>query len=401
MHAMSKRKTYLLTVLLILSSLQCFHPTFLSINSQICKFVTYICAIVLIIVACKTNKSVGKFYFYSTLGLFLCQLLSAFNAFIYYHQSLNVSLLANMQGMLYILLVPIIKSKLSVSDMEKLIMSFAFCFITCSLLNRLSPVPLFGSVDDSMDRGAARFRVIGVYWAMFALFAKANSYALCSGKKNLYWVLLSLFAIIMTLTRQNIAVSVIMGGLLFFVKAKMTKKITLIISIVCLFYIVLPHVKVYNSLIEKTIEDREAQSQYDNIRIVAAEYFFVDCPRNMSQLLFGHGTPSFGNSSYGRQYEHFQSVTGIYREDVGYCGFFHDNGLVATIILICLFVGALLYKVPDEFIYLKYYSGAFLILNVASAPSLANYNIIPFMLCLAMIYRVRIIKPIEKYGKTK
>lgn len=139
---------------------------------------------------------------------------------------------------------------------------------------------------------------------------------------------------------------------------------------------------------EKTEDDRNAQEQYDNIRIGAADFFLFECPLNTSQLFFGHGNPSFGNSAYGNRYEAFQSTTGIFREDVENC-VFYNHRLIATIILFLLFVGSLFGKIPDEYVYLKYFAGAFLILNIASAPSLANYNIIPFILSLAMIQKAR------------
>ena len=43
----------------------------------------------------------------------------------------------------------------------------------------------------------------------------------------------------------------------------------------------LPHVKVVNSLIEKSMEEKAAQSQYDNIRIVAADYYTLEYPRDI------------------------------------------------------------------------------------------------------------------------
>lgn len=87
------------------------------------------------------------------------------------------------------------------------------------------------------------------------------------------------------------------------------------------FYFVLPQFKIYNSLLEKTEDDRNAHEQYDNIRIVTAVFFLFECPLNTSQLFFGHGNPSFGNSSYVNRYEAFQSTTGIFREDVENCFF--------------------------------------------------------------------------------
>ena len=61
---------------------------------------------------------------YFVLGIFFFQILSAFNAFLYEGQSLSVSLLATKQGLAYILFIPLVKSKLSISDMEKIALIF-------------------------------------------------------------------------------------------------------------------------------------------------------------------------------------------------------------------------------------------------------------------------------------
>lgn len=387
---MSRKTTMLLMLLLVATSLGLFHPTFFALNGQVYKFVTYVCSILLIVGSWRTTEKCNAIFVYSVLGISICQILSAFNAYQYFGQSLGVSILATLQGFAYILLIPFMKSKLKTNDMEQIVQVFAVFFIIFSLINRLTSVPLFGKADDTIDRGVVRFRVIGVYWAMLFLLMKANAFALSSSRKNLLWALIAMFAIILTLTRQNILVAFFMASLLFFMRVNWKKKIMYIVAVLTVFFVVLPQSQIYNSLVEKTESDREAQDQYDNIRLVAAEYFLEDCPRNISQTLFGHGTPSFGNSSYGRQYENFQAFTGIYREDVGYCGFFYDFGLVSTTFLIFLFVKALFMKIPKRYLYLKYFAGAFLILNIASAPCLANYNIIPFMLCLAMMHKANI-----------
>lgn len=96
----------------------------------------------------------------------------------------------------------------------------------------------------------------------------------------------------MTRIRQNILASFLLAGLLFFLKAKASKKIAFISFVVVLFYFVLLQFKSYNSLLEKTEDDRNAQEQYDNIRIGAADFFLFECPLNTSQLFFGHGNPS-------------------------------------------------------------------------------------------------------------
>ena len=49
----------------------------------------------------------------------------------------------------------------------------------------------------------------------------------------------------------------------------------------------------------------------------------------------------------------------------------------------------LFFKLPDRCVYLKYCAGAFLLLNIVSAPSQYNISIIPFMLGLYLTVKVR------------
>lgn len=68
-----------------------------------------------------------------------------------------------------------------------------------------------------------------------------------SCKEKMLWMLFALFAIVMTLIRQNILASFLLAGLLFFLKAKTSKKIAFISFVVVLFYFVLSQFKIYNS----------------------------------------------------------------------------------------------------------------------------------------------------------
>ena len=72
-----------------------------------------------------------------------------------------------------------------------------------------------------------------------------------------------------------------------------------------------------------------------------------------------------------------------------FCGFYYNYGIIATSLLVMLFVWMLFLKLPDRYVYLKYYAGAFLLLNIASAPCQNNVSIIPFMLGLYLTVKVR------------
>ena len=389
---MKTKKLYILLSFIIAASLSCFRPNFISIPDTTYKFVTYFLTLLFICVTYRNNRVNDKFFTYSIVLLSLCQLLSAYNAFAFEGQSLGVSILATMQGFAYILFIPLSKSRINSDDIEKIVKVFAVGFLLCSLINRFSPITLFGSADEGSDRGATRFRIVGIYWAMFYLLMKVNHYALRRQRQNLYWIIAMGMAILSSLTRQDIVVSFLMAGLLFFQNVKPIKKIIFVGCLIFLVTVVLPRFTIYNSLVEKTMEEKDAQehANYDNIRIVAADYFLFEYPRNTQQVLFGVGVPSFGNSTYGDQFLRTQEFLKVFREDVGYCGFYYNYGLIATVLIILMFGRVLFLKLPDRYIYLKYYSGAFLLLNIASAPCLPNLSIIPFVISLYLANLVKL-----------
>lgn len=383
---MNKQKKYgNLLLIIIFASLGFYAPTFINIPDQIYKLITYSVVGVFMILTSKAKSPYKGFVYYSILCISFCQILSAFNAYIFKGQPISISLLATMQGFAYILFVPLCKSQLTIKNIEKIIKIFAVAYLICSLINHLSPITLFGSADSGDDRGTTRFRLIGIYWLIFFLFLKINKFVLKEKPKDLLWIILSFLGILLSLTRQDILVSALLGFLLFFFKAKPVKKVIFIIITAFITIFIMPQIRIVDALIQKSFQEKEAQEQYDNVRIVAASYFLFGYPRNTEQILFGVGIPAFGKSQYGTQYEQEQDILKLYREDVGYCGFYFNFGLIATCLLIIVFVRVLFFKIPEEYIYLKYFSGAFLLLNIASAPSQTNSSIIPFTIMLYMV----------------
>lgn len=386
---MKRSKYFGLTLAISVMSLELFNPTFIKISPQIFKFGLYLLMAIFVALTYKKKSIANKFVVRSILAISACQLLSAYNAYAFNGQPLSISLIATLQGFAFFLLIPLSKSKLSIADVEDIVKIFTVCYLICSFVNRLSPYPLFGSADDGADRGAIRFRLLGIYWVIFYFLLKINRYAIYGRRKDLYWILATGLGILLSLTRQDIAVSFLLGGMLYFIRAKMLKKMIFACLAAMLFFFVIPHVKIINSLVEKSMEEKAAQSQYDNIRLVAAEYYTFDYPRNIQQVLFGVGVPSFGNSAYGNLFERTQETLKVYREDVGYCGFYFNYGLIATVFVVLLFVWVQFIKIPQRYIYLKYYAAAFLLLNIASAPCQSNVSIVPFMFGLYLPIKIK------------
>lgn len=385
---MRRSKYYGLLIAIALASLECFRPTFVTISTQVYKFLLYFLAAVFLILTFRKKSIANKIVSLSILLISFCQLMSAYNAYVFNGQALSVSIVATMQGFAYLLLIPLCKSKISISDIEQIVKIMTFLYLLCSVLNHLSPTPLFGTADEGVDRGATRFRLLGIYWTIFFFLMKINRYAIDGNKHDLYWILAIGLGILFSLTRQDIVVSFLLGGMLYFIRTRLVKKLLFACLAAFLFFCILPHMKVVNSLVEKSMEEKAAQSQYDNIRLVAADYYTFGYPRNTQQILFGVGVPSFGNSAYGNLFERTQETMKVFREDVGYCGFYYNYGIIATILVIVLFLSLLFIKLPDRYVYLKYYAGAFLLLNIASAPCQSNVSIVPFILGLYLSLKI-------------
>ena len=137
-----------------------------------------------------------------------------------------------------------------------------------------------------------------------------------------------------------------------------------------------------------TTEQVSANTHKADIRVVAF-YYLTLAPRNINQVLFGMGIPSFGKSKYGNSFDYFSQITGIYREDLGYSGFYYNHGLIALLLVIFLMISSLMIPVPKHLQYLRYFMVAYILMNIASGQIEGNDNIIPFIYALYMINAFR------------
>ena len=109
------------------------------------------------------------------------------------------------------------------------------------------------------------------------------------------------------------------------------------------------------------------------------------------------GIPSFGKSKYGNSFEYFSHSTGIYREDLGYSGFYYNHGLIALLLVIFLMLSSLRIPIPSDLQYLRYFMIAYILMNIASGQIEVNDCIIPFIYALFMlnVFRLELKKQIS------
>ena len=370
-------------IFIILSSLSFYIPVFIPEITLISKYLLYISVTFFLFYVSK-RKTVGKrLYSKVIIAILLCQLASAYNAYIFLDQPLVVGIIATFQGFGFIVYLGLVKSKLTLHYAEKVIRLFGILFIIVSIIDRI--YPLFGTWAMDTDRGGVRFRLLGLTWVVLCFLMAINKYLEgVNRKRNRLLAVFCFIAIVAAVTRQVIGVSLLLGGLLIFRRLSLYKKIVFSSILVFSFFVVLPKISVFQKLTDTTTKQVSANSHKADIRVVAFYYLTFE-PRNVNQILFGMGIPSFGKSKYGNSFEYFSHSTGIYREDLGYSGFYYNHGLIALLLVIFLMLSSLRIPIPSDLQYLRYFMIAYILMNIASGQIEVNDCIIPFIYALFML----------------
>ena len=370
-------------IFIILSSLSFYIPVFIPEITLISKYLLYISVTFFLFYVSK-RKTVGKrLYSKVIIAILLCQLASAYNAYIFLDQPLVVGIIATFQGFGFIVYLGLVKSKLTLRYAEKVIRLFGILFIIVSIIDRV--YPLFGTWAMDTDRGGVRFRLLGLTWVVLCFLMAINKYLEgVNRKRNRLLAVFCFIAIVAAVTRQVIGVSLLLGGLLIFRRLSLYKKIVFSSILVFSFFVVLPKISVFQKLTDTTTKQVSANSHKADIRVVAFYYLTFE-PRNVNQILFGMGIPSFGKSKYGNSFEYFSHSTGIYREDLGYSGFYYNHGLIALLLVIFLMLSSLRIPIPSDLQYLRYFMIAYILMNIASGQIEVNDCIIPFIYALFML----------------
>ena len=376
-------------IFIILSSLSFYIPVFIPEITLISKYLLYISVTFFLFYVSK-RKTVGKrLYSKVIIAILLCQLASAYNAYIFLDQPLIVGIIATFQGFGFIVYLGLVKSKLTLRYAEKVIRLFGILFIIVSIIDRI--YPLFGTWAMDTDRGGVRFRLLGLTWVVLCFLMAINKYLEgVNRKRNRQLAVFCFIAIVAAVTRQVIGVSLLLGGLLIFRRLSLYKKIVFSSILVFSFFVVLPKISVFQKLTDTTTKQVSANSHKADIRVVAFYYLTFE-PRNVNQILFGMGIPSFGKSKYGNSFEYFSHSTGIYREDLGYSGFYYNHGLIALLLVIFLMLSSLRIPIPSNLQYLRYFMIAYILMNIASGQIEVNDCIIPFIYALFMLNVFRLV----------
>ncbi|MDE7385626.1 MAG: hypothetical protein K2N28_00645 [Muribaculaceae bacterium] len=324
--------------------------------------------------------------------IFGCSLVvSVFMAVYYHQQSLTASLVAQsttifayMYFFVLILLNP---------DPKKLI-RYLFYMSAMSLViyfMNLATYPhnIFGTpILTDTTRGMPRVPIPTFNVIMLLVFYSINQWSLTKNKKWWWLIGIGFMMVILSLTRQVMAIMGLLCFLQLLQKMSWVKKFVYGCIILSIGYVVVINLPIYKNL--KEISETQIDDSVDgkeDVRIRAWRYYAYEGHENIETLFLGNGTPSVGKSVWGKRFEAYAEESGELIADVSWAGCVFLYGIIGTLaLLIIVFCAIFKRKSPDKQ-YLTYFMICAFLEGIASGVWYYNQEIIVIMMALYLIYR--------------
>ncbi len=370
-----------------------FHNTF---NSPICRLM-FICMVILCLITAIKQQSVRlldcKFprlpWF-----IFMCGLIvSTFMASFFHPQSLQTSIIAQSTvivafSFFFVLL------KLN-PDPDKLIKSFFYlagCSILVYFVNLASfPNNIFGEpiISEDTSRGMIRILIPLFQIIILLIFYSINQWQITKSKKWLLFLGIGGVMIILSLTRQIMAIMFILCFFQILHKYSLSKKIIVGVILLSSVYVIFTNLPIYKDIKEltETQIDSSVNKQEEDVRVGAWRYYSYEANDNIATFLLGNGTPSLGKSVWGKQFDIYTSKENYYIGDVSWASCIFLYGIIATIALLCIVILAIFKPKKADQQYLTYYMICVLLQGIASGVWFYFNELDITMIVLYMIYR--------------
>lgn len=264
------------------------------------------------------------------------------------------------------------RQKISPEMIEKIIWVFCILFVLCFFAAlAVAPQRLFlgyGELDKEIDvsRGLSRIRLtlIGAGPLYLAYFMSLNKYKIA---KEITWLAVSVFlfvVIVLQLGRQSIFYSFLLTLMFFSVHFSLKKRIFFIFIAASVSLYMISYDPIVTALLQKTHAQYEqyVEGQKEEVRIAAYKFYAMDVSPSVFTTIFGNGVYSLNKSRYGNFVEFYGRMRGYIPADVGYAVIILFFGIFGVAVFILIFLKVLRQKVPERYLYAKYYI-AFLMLG--------------------------------------
>lgn len=372
---------FYLTVLFCLSSILFFAPYRINIvKAYYAYYFSFLMAVIFIFI---NFNNIGKNLFaLPVLLLIIAAFLSAVSATLFWHQSITDSIKAIFFFLSYILFYLLTTIKLNASDIEKIVIIVGILYIVLYLVSFFSfPIPVFGTIWWGDNRGFPRIVLPGVGFLFLLSFYSLNKYL---NKKMFSWLIffsITFIAIIMTLTRQWIAISFVFLALFAVRKSKNFTKIIIITAIVSIL-LVISQMSFFKLLTDRTIS--ETSSFESNIRVKSAIFYLFHFSPNIFTDIFGNGAP-YMSSRYGAYITQLEYGQGLFTSDIGYIGLYTKYGILSILAYLIIIIRTIRVPIPDEYLYCKYFLYYIFVISIMSNSTGDTSFIIPIVLALYIL----------------
>ena len=388
-------KKFVLGLLLgVYLSAQGFFNPFGLIDSRLLKALFSFFSVIAFLYVFRRN-GIGNYPKWPYRFLMIGIIVSSIMATVFHAQSYVVSLVAILPyffGYLYFYIIE--KLQPSIESIEKVFRILTLCSLLMYIANLASyPNMIFGETKDEYDisRGFVRIGVPMIEIVVTYFFYSINQWIVKKQRKSIYWILLTAAMIFMSLTRQVIALSAILGLLFVMQKASWFKKVLVVVLCVLCVYVILPQIPMAKTMMELSEEQVKDNRNDEDIRVTAWKFYTTEFQTNQLSPIFGNGVPSYGKSKWGDYVErttalHEDGGNACFTVDVGWAGFFWYFGGIATLGLLLLLIKGIRISKYEDKQYLSY-SLAFIALTaIASGPILFCSHICNLSIILYMAY---------------
>lgn len=274
-----------------------------------------------------------------------------------------------------------------------LIKYFALLGITCYIINVIFfPSIIFGSEyeDIDMSRGIVRIKLPFIVWIVLFFFYSIDEWCKTSIRSNIYYAVLCYIFILLSVTRQVILLSTVLGGIMILRKYSWKYRFLLIAISISFYLFILPKIPFINTMIELSENQVDkSQNAMPDIRVIDYIYFCDYSQVNILTRIFGNGLPG-GDSSWQKQETTNAEVNKIYDVDVSWAVFYNRFGAISVILLLVIFFIVFKHCYHKDKLYVSYWILYIVGTAFASGVLWFTSQRVEILVALAMAYAPKI-----------
>ena len=302
------------------------------------------------------NKFPYKLYLFFIINI-ACSSLMAWN---FHGQGLLVSMSAVFGTVLtFTLLLFFLRLDLNSSEYIGLIKSFALLGMVSYIINAIAfpSIILGGSEYENIDmsRGIVRIRLPFVIWIVLFFFYSIDKWNRTGVRRNLYYAALCYLFILLSVTRQTILFSTVLGVIMILRRYSWKYRFLVLVISMSFYFYVLPKVPFINTMIELS-EDQvdKSQNEIPDTRIIDYIYYCDYSQVNIYTRIFGNGVPG-SDSNWQKEEADNAEVNKIYDVDVSWAVFYNRFGAISVILLLIILFNTFQYCKNENKQYVSYW----------------------------------------------